>query len=437
LSDHLIQTQIEGYSRRLLPGVEWLSVSNHLSVCELCRRRVEDAAGGEAVYLALKSEVSDGEFSSTMKRTHLTFEQLAGFVDRAIAGVELQVVKDHLTCCEECKTEVDDLRAFNDQAAPELERENRPSPVGEAIERGWRRWVAALTSFRLKSLVFGSALALLLLAVAGWLAWLALLEMKGKPKVVVTAPSPSVSPSVTPTSTPEGTGAQVIARLNDGKGQVVLDQEGWLSGVDHLPPAYRRMVKRALIDQEIERSLLLAGLTQPGIMARGDDQNRRGKLSVIEPVGTVALSDHPTFRWSQLDGATGYVVEIYDKKLDLVTTSPQVTDQSWTMPQSLERGGIYSWQVKASKDDQEFKSPEPHEPQAKFRILDQDAFNKLAQARRTYGSSHLTMGLLYAQAGLLAEAEREFRTLQKANQDSAIARQLLRRIRAMRRVHST
>jgi hypothetical protein len=435
LSDHPTQTQIDSYGRRLLPAAEWLSVSIHLSVCEVCRQKIEDAVDGEAAYLALKSEVSDGEFSSTTKRTHLTFEQLADFVDGAIAGKDLQVIKDHLACCEECKMEADDLCAFKDQVAPELERESGLSPVGEATERGWHRWVAALPFFRPRYLVFGSTLATLLLVAAGWLVWHALIGGKEKPKVAVTAPTPSVSPSVSPSSTPEGTGG--IVRLNDGEGQVTVDREGRLSGVDHLPPAYRRMVERALTDQEIERSPLLAGLAQPGIAQRGNVQNRRGKLSVIEPVGTVTLSDHPTFRWSQLDGATGYVVEIYDRKLDLVVTSPQVTDQSWTAPQSLERGGIYSWQVKAIKDGREFKSPEPFAPQAKFRILDQATANKLAQASRAYGSSHLTMGLLYAQAGLLDEAEREFSALQEANPNSAIARQLLRRIRAMRRVRSS
>jgi hypothetical protein len=168
------------------------------------------------------------------------------------------------------------------------------------------------------------------------------------------------------------------------------------------------------------------------MIPRGNKRNRRGKLLVVEPVGTVTLSDHPTFRWTQLDGATGYVVEIYDKELSLVTSSPLVTDQSWTMPQSLERGRIYSWQVKAIKDGREFKSPEPSEPHARFRILDQDTFNKLVHARRTFGSSHLTMGLLYARAGLLDEAGWEFRSLHKANPDSAIARKLLRRVWAMR-----
>ena len=58
--------------------------------------------------------------------------------------------------------------------------------------------------------------------------------------------------------------------------------------------------------------------------------------------------------------------------------------------------------------------------------------NELAQARRVYASSHLTLGLLYAEAGLLDEAEQEFRSLQKSNPDSALVQKLLTQINKLR-----
>ncbi len=110
----------------------------------------------------------------------------------------------------------------------------------------------------------------------------------------------------------------------------------------------------------------------------GSDQPSH-QFSVTEPVGKVMLSDHPTFRWSQLDGATGYVVEVYDEKFNLVATSSHLTDNSWAASQPLKRGGIYSWQVKAIKDGQEFISPRPPAPQAKFRVLDEKKVHELTQ----------------------------------------------------------
>ena len=111
-----------------------------------------------------------------------------------------------------------------------------------------------------------------------------------------------------------------------------------------------------------------------------------------------------------------------------VGKEPQITDHSWTAPQSLKRGAIYYWLVKSIKDGQEFKAPRPPAPQAKFRILDEATADELAKARRAYASSRLTLGLLYAQAGLLKEAELELQALLKTNPDSALAHRLLRQI---------
>lgn len=84
------------------------------------------------------------------------------------------------------------------------------------------------------------------------------------------------------------------------------------------------------------------------------------------------------------------------------------------------------------KDGQEITSPRPPAPQAKFRILDQAKANELAKAKRAYGSSHLTLGLLYTEAGLLKEAEAELRALRRANPDSEVARNLLRQVQTLR-----
>src|ERR1051326_7299622 len=43
-------------------------------------------------------------------------------------------------------------------------------------------------------------------------------------------------------------------------------------------------------------------------------EKQSNEFSVIEPAGTVQLTDRPTFRWSQMKEATAYVVEVYDSK---------------------------------------------------------------------------------------------------------------------------
>ena len=432
--EHLTQKQVEDYCRQQLRIEELLSVSDHLGECEACRRQTEYAMNGDAAFFALRAEAfgEAAEISSpSLVRAHLTTEQTAGYVDRNLPGEELQMIGDHLTSCEPCALAVDDLRAFKEQITPYLEHEYHPAPVPAATE-GWRhRAVAALSALFRPSprLALGAALTVLLVAVTGWLIWQTPREREPE-QAVITSPTPS--PEIVPAPAPVPAPVPVVAQLNDGEGQLTLDQAGRLSGVDDLPPAYQSMLKDALTARRIERSSNLKGLTRPPSSLMSTDKPG-SEFSVIEPVGVVLLTDRPTFRWSPMEGATGYVVEVYDSRFDPVTTSPQLTSRSWAPPRSFSRGEVYAWQVRAIKDGQEFKSPSPPAPQARFRILDGAKANEIAKARRAYRSSHLTLGLLYAEAGLLKEAEQELRALQKANPGSEIARALLRQVQALRR----
>ena len=436
--EHLTQRQFEGYRLRRLEVAELLSVCDHLDVCEACRRRVEGAADMGAPFFALRSELF-GE-TTDGSSAHLTAEETARYVDGMLAGETLQTVKDHLSSCEHCAFSVEDLRSFRDQIAPSLEQEYRPAVVPASSESRWRRAFASLPAlFRVSPVpAFGAALAVILLAVFGWLMWRTMRQGEPRQEVVVT-PSTQTTPVVAvptpsepePSPTPPEM-APAVAQLNDGGGRLTLDREGRLSGADALPPAYRELLKETLAGRRIERSPQLKGLSRPGSSLMSSD-GQGGEFSVLDPIGSVLLNDRPTFRWSALEGASGYVVEIYDDAFNLVASSPQLTTRSWAAPQTLPRGRVYSWQVKALKEGEEVKSPRPPAPQAKFRVLERAKADEIARAKRAYPSSHLTLALLYADAGLLNEAEQELRLLQKANPDSELARSLLRQIQALRR----
>lgn len=439
LLGHLNENQIEDYGRQRLSAAELLSVSDHLGVCESCREQVEGTLEGDAAFFALRAEVF-GPVTETItshELAHLTVAQVADYIDGLPTGEDLQVFEDHLSCCEQCALAVNDLRAFKNQVAPKMNREYHPASPG-ATSESWRHRLFAFLPYPFvrSPLASSSALAVLLLMVLGWLVWQAQQKKGPKPEVVIGTPQPTFTPQVTPSVIPEaspipGPGDAVIAQLNDGGGLLTLDRSGALSGVENLPPAYKRMLKESLTNPRLAKSTLLAGLNRSGSSLMGGDEEGN-KFSVTEPVGKVLLSDRPTFRWSQLEGATGYIAEVYDEKFNMVATSPVLNDNSWTVPQPLKRGGVFSWQVKAIKDGREFKSPLPPAPQAKFRILDLERANELRKAQRAYTSSHLMLGLLYTQAGLLDEAEREFRALQKANPDSALVRRLLGQVQKLR-----
>jgi hypothetical protein len=445
LVEHLTQRQFEDYRLRRLQAAELLSVSDHIGECEPCRRRVEAAADGDATFFDARSELfgeaAEG-YAPRSARAHLTAEETADYVDGTLAGERLETASGHLSSCEHCALSIEDLRAFRDEVAPALGREYRPAAAPASTESRWRRAFGSLSSLFHASPVpaFGAALAVVLLALTGWVVWRATRE--GEPsREVVVAPAPTSQPTpveAAPTPSPSPPEpvppevAAVVAQLNDGGGRLTLDREGTLSGADALPNAYREMLKGALANRRIEKSPQLDGLSRPGSSLMSSD-GRGAEFSALEPAGSVLLTDRPTFRWSELEGAAGYVVEVYDAGFKLVASSPRLDARSWAAPQTLPRGQVYSWQVTAFKDGQEIKSPRPPAPQARFRILDRAKADELARARRAYPSSHLTLGLLYARAGLLKEAEQELRLLQRANPDSEVARGLLRQIQALRR----
>jgi len=426
--EHLTQKQVEDYSRRQLPAAELLAVTDHFGGCDLCRQRIVRAENGDAAYLDLHSQVF-AEVPETVQ--HPTMEQTAAYVDRNLAGEELQVVDDHLAHCEECVFAVADLREFRNEIAPSLDRQYGPAPGPSPAESSWRRTLRSLTApFRVSPVPAfgGAALAILLLAFIAWLVWR---TPEQQPPQIANAPTPqpTASPSQPDAPPTQPQPAPIVAQVNDGSGVLALDQQGKLSGADDLPPAYQNLVKKALTTGKVEKSAQLQGLMRPPSSLMGP--NNKQDFSVLEPLGNVLLTDSATFRWSAMEGATGYVVEIYDEKFAPITSSPQLTSPTWTT--TLPRGHVYSWQVKAIKDGEEITSPRPPAPQAKFRILDQAKANELANARRAHASSHLTLGLIYADAGLLREAEQEFRLLQKANPNSDIARNLLRQVQSLRR----
>lgn len=433
--EHLSQKEVEDFCQRGLNAAELPAVSDHFAACDYCRRRIENA---DWAFFELHSQV----FDETAAAVHLTIEQTADYADRSLTGEELQAVEDHLTHCEQCVLAVEDMLEFRNEIAPSLDREYRPATAGSrteafgptaSLKSGRRSWLGSLLApFRVSRVPVygGAALAILLLAVIGWFIWRT--QPQSEPQIAnapLSTPEPTAPQSQIQQPTQPQT-AQIIAHVNDGARVLSLDQEGKLSGADDLPPAYQNLIKKALTTGRIERSAQLQGLMRAPSSLMGSDNPQRD-FSLLEPLGNVLLSNQPTFRWSAMEGAAGYVVEIYDEKFGPVTSSPQLTSLTWTT--KLPRGHVYSWQVKAIKDGQETTSPRPPAPQAKFRVLDQAKVNELANARRSHTSAHLTLGLLYADAGLLREAEQEFRLLQKANPDSDLARNLLRQIQSLRR----
>jgi hypothetical protein len=242
------------------------------------------------------------------------------------------------------------------------------------------------------------------------------------------APRPAGSQSpASPSPAPE-----IVAALDDGQGRVTLDHRGRIEGLPLLPPDLRRAVGAALQTTRVQTPAAIRELVgTTGTMLGAAEQG--GTFAVSAPVGTVVRSNRPTLAWQPLGGAAGYKVTVFDADFNVVADSPMLTATSWTVPQPLGRGVVYRWQVTARKNGAEVVAPSPTEPEARFKVLDENSLKELSSAEPACRQSRLACGVLYSRAGLLDEAEREFRSLAAANPRSTLARALLRDVRKARR----
>jgi hypothetical protein len=90
----------------------------------------------------------------------------------------------------------------------------------------------------------------------------------------------------------------------------------------------------------------------------------------------------------------------------------------------------YFWQLDKRHKGEETVVPHfdplwPPEPGAEFLILGEAGEAEISRVRRDWGDSHLVLGVLYARAGLLQEAEQELRALRQQNPGSGAVAGLL------------
>jgi hypothetical protein len=87
--------------------------------------------------------------------------------------------------------------------------------------------------------------------------------------------------------------------------------------------------------------------------------------------------------------------------------------------------------VTALADGRKVVSPSASSPEIKFAVLSAADFSELIRLRKS--NSHLALGVFYARAGLLAEAEPEFESLIRLNPQSELARKLLQSVRSIKK----
>ena len=437
-TNHLSEDDIARYRSRRMPPADLLAADAHLSLCDACHNRLIDWSRlNEKASAATRAfdEASRGEV------THLTYDELAGLVDDDLNAIDREIAESHLDFCSLCQTELSELRDFGSTtASPAKEyepEEERSSPTRRVAL--WQRPAFQISAQAAAALACAALLVILVSIpmrreTARLRARVAELEISNAALKEKTADAESLESEIAVLrdevdQLKQAAGEQGIVALNDGGGRVTLDKSGNLFGLK-AQGQYEQAVRDALQKERVKLPAALAEIRSPSGTLMGGEYP---EFKLVEPVGIVIETDRPAFRWSKLDGATGYTVTVYDSHLTRIAASDSLTATEWQAPSALPRGEIFIWQVRTIKDGKEVVAPPPAGARARFKVLEQSRVDEIGRAKKDYSNSHLILGVVFAEAGLREEARREFAELLKANPQSPLARKLLQSVSGARR----
>lgn len=417
MTEHPTMQELDEYRRRVLAPRTFLSVHQHVTTCQSCSAQCdspEDRARDlNSLREALVAAPDDTPY-------HLSTAEVTSYTEGTLDEIDREIAESHLEDCAACRSEV--RREVRSPVRPVVAPKSR---ISFPLAGRWQ-------PIRVAAAMLAGLAGVALIVLALWL-------FRGKPGErgpqiagPVAAPSPVVeaSPSPAPSASPS-TPAESALVLNDGSLKVTIDAQGTIAGLERLPAAVQERVGAALKAGRLQQPSGLDQLAGPPSTLLGPSTDGL-PFQLLGPIGRVLRAQQPTFRWQALPGAQSYKVTVTDSDLNEVATSPTLNTTEWRIAQPLQPGRIYSWQVTALKDGASITSPVLPAPQAKFKIVDRATTRMLQQIERAYPDSHLARGVLYTEAGLLDEAEQEFRLLVRDNPRADVAQKLLRSVQAMR-----
>lgn len=425
MPQHLSHDEIQNYAKRSLSPAELLNVDEHLRSCDQCFSKLGDDLLATDIDQAL-FELED----KSPYEDHLTYEQMEAFVDGASDAADHEIVELHRDVCSDCEQQLEGLSQI--RATLQLESATSNDSIVSRPELGFWAKISANPLLR-----FGiPAFAAIVICAFAWTLWLFDRLNSGVTAVVdpignngfenVNTNSGIANSEIATISDANSASTAPMVSLTDGSGMIEIDADGNFKGP--IAPQFEARIKTALTTQNIEISTAARELRSKSGVLMGESP-AGVPFALTSPVGKVLESARPEFRWKAFEGADSYVVSIYDDKFSKVAESPPLKKTNWTSI-TLKRGSVYHWQVTATKDGKEILSPVRPAPEARFRVIDSNAASEIETVKRKFGTSHLLLGIVYANAGLLDDAEREFQALSRRNPQSDAARRLLNKVRS-------
>lgn len=190
-----------------------------------------------------------------------------------------------------------------------------------------------------------------------------------------------------------------------------------------LTAAERRQVDAALAAGRITLPAEVAALIRPRGTLLGTPATQE-RLGPLGPVGTSVRSARPSFTWSDA-GADAYTVAVFDENFKEVARSERVKGTSWSPSADLPRGVPLVWQITAYRGASSETEPKPPQPEARFAVLDAAVAARIEEQASRLANEPLALGVLYAEAGLIADAREELTRAAATPATAEAARRLL------------
>lgn len=357
-AEHLTEEQFFGYRSRTLAPAELLEVDRHIAQCEACLGHLWRESGPVPALRDLRSQFAE----------HLDYDQVVACAE----GTPAIGSEEHLVECPLCRAEVKDLREFRTElnAAPQA-----PKSTGKVIAMPVRKTSSRISNY--------AAIAAGTVLVAGLGYW-ALREQ-----------SQPVAPPVQSATQGHPTEPALL-------------------------PEQQAAVDRVLASHKFDRAPVLDRLIAKRGVLLGEPGEAR-TFEIASPMGTTVLSDRPTFLWQVVEGASQYVVSVFDADFRKVAESPSLYEAAWQPEQPLARGRIYNWQVTAKVGKVILRSPLPPAPEARFQVARGGEADQIENARRDHPANHLLVAVLLANAGALDDAAVELDALAVSDAPTAQA----------------
>jgi len=415
-----------------------LEIDAHVSGCAECRAAM-------ASLPAVRKAASDLGTVLLGAGDCPEYERLSAYIEGELDLWNTSAIASHVNLCELCSRDVSRMAELRSHAAM------RPAVT---VGPGMSRRVAAPVNPLWRRVLAGTGIAAVLVVAAFSFEVL----MRGPRSAnVAKTPSnigsptepiepnsskpPSVHGNIVPNTTPpSGTRPptvvpvpsvprpETVALLKDGNYQVVRrNGETYLAKTG--PGAPRTALEArvaAAIDEKLRTGAIRpekqVRLAMNAITVRNGDSHPADPTApeLISPVAKMLIADRPTLKWSAVDQADSYRVQVYDDQNNLIFT--QTTDlTSMTLPTSLARGRVYKWQVgvRFSEVDRWADSNA-----VKFGVISDEDYASINRLRREMSGSHLALGAAYESFGLTDEAGREYAAVRAANPHSRLAGKL-------------